>query len=77
MIVRGESTIIDYHAPFDQGLTLVKSVTVKNPLHHGHAVLDRHSAVTGRCSKQLLVNYQLPIPDDITIIGKIVYNKDI
>ena len=21
MIVRGESTIIDYHAPFDQGLT--------------------------------------------------------
>ena len=26
MIVRGESTIIDYHAPFDQGFTTLESV---------------------------------------------------
>ena len=28
MIVRGESTIIDYHAPFDQGLMKCKLVRI-------------------------------------------------
>ena len=38
MIVRGESTIIDYHAPFDQGLTarISCAVGIRNAMLRNH-----------------------------------------
>ena len=36
MIVRGESTIIDYHAPFDQGFN---KPTITNYHSHGQTVM--------------------------------------
>ena len=46
MIVRGESTIIDYHAPFDQGFNITdkydSEVMVKNvPLYSTKIYLNR------------------------------------
>ena len=50
MIVRGESTIIDYHAPFDQGLKLAKAASEwfgpSDPLRwFGRLQPENHSTV--------------------------------